>query len=37
MKPLLIKVQRDETFLKALDVELMKFCSDLAAVVAKIK
>jgi hypothetical protein len=37
MKPLYVKVTRDEKFLAALDVELMKFCSDLAAVVAKIK
>lgn len=37
MKPLYVAVKRDEKFLVALDVELMKFCSDLAAVVAKIK
>jgi hypothetical protein len=37
MKPVYFKVGRDEAFLKALDVELLKFCSDLAAVVAKIK
>ena len=37
MKPLMIKVKRDEKFIAALDAEMMKFCSELAAVVAKIK
>lgn len=37
MKPLSIKVKRDEKFIAALDTELQKFCSELAAVVAKIK
>ena len=37
MKPLMIKVKRDEKFIAALDAEMMKFCSELASVVAKIK
>ena len=37
MKPLMLKIGRDEKFLKALDVELNRFCSDLADVVRRIK
>ena len=37
MKPLALKVKRDEKFLSALDVELNKFCDELETVVNKIK
>jgi len=37
MKPLLLRVKRDEKFLEILDVEIKKFCADLEAIVSKIK
>ncbi len=37
LKPLIIRVKRDEKFLKALDSELKKFCIELNQIVEKIK
>ncbi len=37
MKPLLIRVKRDEIFIKKVAVELKVFCSELKAIVKKIK
>lgn len=37
MKPLLVKVERDERFIEALHVELNKFCDELEQIVTKLK
>ena len=37
LKPLIIRVKRDEKFLKTLEVELKNFCAELKEVIAKIK
>ena len=37
LKPLIVRVKRDEKFIAALDAELKRFCAELEAVVEKIK
>lgn len=37
LKPLIIRVQRDEKFIKALGIELKKFCRELKEVIKKIR
>mgnify|MGYP000855393200 CR=1 FL=1 len=37
LKPLIIRVERDESFLKKLEIELRVFCKELEDVIAKIK
>jgi len=37
LKPLIVRVERDKEFLKALEIELEVFCSELAEIISKIK
>lgn len=37
LKPLLLKVQRDDKFIKLLEAELMKLCAELESIVERIK